>query len=293
MQREMKLTATDTALTVCFTALYTTFCFWPAFPIVGLPGYAIPLAALMAPVIGIIVGSYLGMLSTFLGGAIGFFAGHFSTPSFVSGIVAAFFAGMLYAGRRSVCAFVYFSLLFFFGFYPFVGPVWVYPLFMWFQIIGFLVLISPLQSMALKNMRNPKSGGSRLLFAFFIISLISTLAGQIAGSLTFELTSWPIFIADVQVWARGWQFLTWIYPIERIIIASSTTFIGVFLYKVLMFAKSLLFINREKHDGNIQCSKVFHWLCSPNTSLWPQFPFLPPLVSRVSHLHTQPLGKYL
>jgi len=246
MQRDMKLTAKNVALTVCFTALYAVFCFWPAFPIVGLPGYAIPLAALMAPVIGIIVGSHLGMLSTFLGGAIGFFAGHFSPPSFVSGIVAAFFAGMLYAGKRSVCAFAYFSLLFFFGFYPFVGPVWLYPLFMWFQIIGFLVLISPLQSMALKNMHNSKSDGSRLLLAFFIISLTSTLAGQIAGSLTFELTSWPIFIANVNAWTRGWQILTWIYPIERIIIALSTAFIGAFLYKVLIFAKSGPFINREK-----------------------------------------------
>ena len=242
----MKPTAKDAALTVCFTALYTTFCFWPAFPIVGLPGYAIPLAALMAPLIGIIVGSHLGTLSTFLGGAIGFFAGHFSPPSFVSGIVTAFFAGMLYAGKRNFCAFTYFSLLFFFGFYPFVGPVWLYPLFMWFQIMGFLVLMSPLQSMALKNIRNSKCDGRRLLLALFIVSLTSTLAGQIAGSLMFEFTSWPVFITDVNAWTTGWQILTWIYPLERIVIALSTAFIGAFLYKVLTFTNSTPLINRER-----------------------------------------------
>jgi len=251
MQRDMKFTDKDVALTVCFTALYALFCFWPAFPIVGLPGYAIPLATLMAPMIGLILGSHLGMMSTFLGGAIGFFAGHFSPPSFVSGMVTAFFAGMLYAGKRSVCAFVYFSLLFFFGFYPFVGPVWLYPLLMWFQIIGFLVLVSPLQSIALRNMRNSNNDGSRLLLAFFIVSLTSTLAGQIAGSLTFELISWPIFVADVNDWTTGWQVLTWIYPIERIIIALSTALIGAFLYKVLMFANLVPFINREKRNGSI------------------------------------------
>lgn len=251
MQRDVKFTDKDVALTVCFTALYALFCFWPAFPIVGLPGYAIPLATLMAPVIGLILGSHLGMMSTFLGGAIGFFAGHFSPPSFVSGVVTAFFAGMLYAGKRSVCAFAYFSLLFFFGFYPFVGPVWLHPLLMWFQIVGFLVLVSPLQSMASRNMRNSNDGGSKLLIAFFIVSLTSTLAGQIAGSLTFELISWPIFIADVNAWTTGWQVLTWIYPIERIIIALSTAFIGAFLYKVLMFANLVPFINREKRNGSV------------------------------------------
>lgn len=251
MQRDMKLTAKDVALTVCFTALYAIFCFWPAFPIVGLPGYAIPLAAITAPIIGIILGSRLGMLSTFLGGAIGFFAGHFSPPSFVSGIVTAFFAGMLHAGKRSVCAFAYFSILFFFGFYPFVGPVWLYPPLMWFQIIGFLVLVSPLQSVALNDMHDSNNDNLRLLLAFFVVSLISTLAGQIAGSLTFELISWPIFIADVNAWTTGWQVLTWIYPIERIIIALSTTFIGVFLYKVLMSTNLALFFNRTKNHEKV------------------------------------------
>jgi len=250
MQIGRKLTAKEVALLICFTALYTYFSFIPAFPIVGLPSKAITLAAIAAPIIGIILGPYLSMLSTLLGGALAFSAGHFSPLSFVAGIVTAVFAGMLYENRRSVSAFTYFSLLFFFGFYPFVGPVWLYPPFMWFQITGFLVLISPLQSMASKNMRNPNNS-SKLFSAFFIVFLTSTLAGQIAGSLVFELISWPIFIENVDAWKATWQVVTWIYPIERIIIALTTTFIGVFLYKILIHANLMPFLNQSKPRENV------------------------------------------
>ena len=246
MQVGRRLKAKDVSLIICFTALYTYFCFIPAFPIAGSQGGSITLAAITAPIIGIILGSYLGMLSTLLGGIVGlFFAAPFIPPSFVSGIVTAFFAGMLYANKSTVCAFMYFSLLFFFGFFPFVGPVWLYPPLMWFQILGFLVLVSPLQSIALKNMQN-SNNNSKLLSAFFIVFLISTLAGQVAGSLAFEFTSWPIFNADVDDWTLFWQLLTWVYPVERMIIALSATFMGVFLYKVLSSANLMLFTNRTK-----------------------------------------------
>jgi len=246
MQVGRRLKAKDVSLIICFTALYTYFCFIPAFPIAGSQGGSITLAAIIAPIIGIILGSYLGMLSTLLGGIVGlFFAAPFIPPSFVSGIVTAFFAGMLYANKSTVCAFMYFSLLFFFGFFPFVGPVWLYPPLMWFQILGFLVLVSPLQSVALKNMQN-SNNNSKLLSAFFIVFLISTLAGQVAGSLAFEFTSWPIFNADVDDWTLFWQLLTWVYPVERMIIALSATFMGVFLYKVLSSANLMLFTNRTK-----------------------------------------------
>jgi len=250
MQVGRKLTAKEIALLTCFTALYTYFSFIPAFPIIGLPSKAITLAAIAAPIIGIILGPYLSMLSTLLGGALAFSAGHFSPLSFVAGIVTAVFAGMLYANKRSTCAFMYFSLLFFFGFYPFVGPVWLYPPFMWFQITGFLVLISPLQSLASKNIRNPNNN-SKLLSSFFIVFLTSTLAGQIAGSLTFELISWPIFLARVDAWTATWQIVAWLYPIERIIIALIATFVGVFLYRILIHANLMPFLNQSKHRENV------------------------------------------
>lgn len=114
----------------------------------------------------------------------------------------------------------------------FLGPVWLYPLSIWFQIIGFLILISPIQSKAYKNLNSENN--TRLTASLFIIFLTSTLASQIAGSLTFEVISWPIFMADVRAWKTLWQILTFIYPIERIIIASAAAaIIGTPIYKVL------------------------------------------------------------
>ncbi|GEM_PF-5609388 len=85
-------------------------------PIIGLPGKAITAAAIAAPIIGIILGPYVGALSTILGGIIGFFAGSFSLPSLFAGAFATLCAGMLCAGKWIHCVFTYLSLLLLFGF---------------------------------------------------------------------------------------------------------------------------------------------------------------------------------
>jgi hypothetical protein len=97
---------------------------------------------------------------------------------------------------------------------------------MWFQIAGFLILVSPLQSFAFKNFKS--NNNSNLLYAFFITSLTSTLAGQIAGSLIFEL-----MLADPNFFKGYWQGLTFLYPAERVIIALIATFVGAPLLRVL------------------------------------------------------------
>lgn len=225
----------DLALVISFSALYAVFCVFPIFRIIGLPSNAITMAAVLAPVIGVILGPYLGAFSTIVGGLIGLLTGFFSHVSFVAGVAAAFCAGSLYLGRRDLCALTYFSLLLFFGFCPFVGPVWLYPQLMWLQILGFVVLVSPVQFVAVKNMRKSKSSRSHL-FGFFLTFLVSTLAGQIAGSLMFELTLWPLLTADVNSVKLVWQTTVFLYPIERLVIALASTFIGVALHKALKSA---------------------------------------------------------
>ena len=221
-----KLSANEVALTVCFTALYVVFGFLKISPIIGLPGQAITAAAIMAPIIGIILGPYIGTLSTFFGGIVGFFFGSFSPLSFISGIFAALCAGMLFMDKQSLCALLYLSLLSIFGFYPFLGAVWLYPPLMWFEIAGFLILASPLQSLASKNLNS--NNNSRLPFAFFVTSLTSTLAGQIAGSIAFTL-----LIADANTLKVTWQAVIFLYPVERIIIALIASLIGASLQKTL------------------------------------------------------------
>lgn len=231
----LKLTAKDTALIACFAVLYAVLYSLPVFPVIGLSGAAINAVAVVAPVTGVILGPFLGVLSAILGGAISFFVGRFSSLSLAATSVGVLSAGLLYTGKRDACAFIYFLLLIFFGVYPSVGPVWLYPPLMWFQIVVFLILLSPLYSITFKKMQNFTS--NRELFpAFLLISLISTLAGQVAGSLTFEVVFWPVFIQEISAWEGIWRAVTWVYPVERIIIAVCSTIIGGPLFKALKSA---------------------------------------------------------
>ncbi|MGQ9530049.1 MAG: hypothetical protein ACUVQX_00685 [Candidatus Bathycorpusculaceae bacterium] len=242
MPFKRKLTTKDLTLTISFTALYAVLSFAPLSQIVGLFSKAITAANLIAPIIGMVLEAYLGVFSTLFGGIIAlFFSPYFSPPGLAAGVITSLCAGLLYSHKRFACAFIYFSLLFIFSFYPFIGPVWLYPPLIWFQLIGFIILVSPIQSMALKNLNS--NSETKLFSGFFITFLTSTLAGQIAGSFTFELISWPIFTADLNVWRGYWQVITFLYPVERIIIALGAALIGLPLYRILF---SIDFLKRSE-----------------------------------------------
>jgi MFS family permease len=232
------LTAKDVALIICFTALYAVFATIPIFQILGMPSRNITAAAIAAPIIGSLLGPYVGTLSTTFGGAISFYWSFFP-PSFFAGITTALCAGLLHKGKRIWCILIYLALLVAFGFYPYTGPAWLFPLSMWFQIAGFLILVSPLITVAVKNVKS--NSKSKLVSAFFTISLTSTLAGQIAGSLTFML----LFPAPLGGWQALWEGLTIVYPIERTVIALGSAFIGAPLFRVLQSANLTRAINRE------------------------------------------------
>jgi hypothetical protein len=137
---------------------------------------------------------------------------------------------MIRRGKRIIAALVYFLLFVVLAFYPVIGPVWLFPVYTWLQIVGLLILISPLQSVAARyfDSDNP----SRLSYAFFVTSLVSTLAGQIAGSLTYVIVLVPTVEASLGVWIST----TVVYPIERIIITIAATFIGAAVYAILKSA---------------------------------------------------------
>jgi len=235
-----KLATKDVALIVCFTALYAVFSSIPIFQILGVPSKAITAAAITAPIIGVLLGPYMGTLSATLGGVISSFAGYFYPPSFISGIITTLCAGLISKGKRILCILVYLLLLAVFAFYPSIGPAWLFPLSLWFQIVGLLILITPLQSTADKYLKSNKN--SRLLLAFFITSLASTLAGQISGSLAFI----PISSFPTEGWTGLWQGLTVLYPIERTIIAIVSALIGAPLLRVLKSSNLVPVLSHER-----------------------------------------------
>lgn len=234
--RDLKLTTKKIALIISFTALYVVLYLLPVFPIIGLPGTAITASAIVAPVTGILLGPFLSALSAILSGIVIFLAGRVSVMSVIATSVAALFAGLMYTGEWKMCIFIYALLLVVYGFYPHIGPLVLYPQSTWFQVIVFVILLSPLSSIGIKKMRN-LSIGEKLFPYFFLICLIATLAGQIAGSLTFEVILWPAFIREVQAWTNIWKAIAWIYPIERTVIALFASIIGIPLFKALKSAK--------------------------------------------------------
>jgi hypothetical protein len=239
MSRKTELVAKDVALTVTFAALYAVFGLIKLSPIVGLPGQAITAAAIIAPIIGILAGPYIGALSTLLGGTIGLFFGAIPQPSFVSGLIAATCSGLISRQKRLFAIPIYAILLSGYAFYPVVGPVWLFPTVIWFQLVGLIILVSPLQAVASKNLNS--NNYSWLLCSFFITSLTSTLTGQIAGNLTLEI----ILTQDTNYFTGTWIATTLIYPIERIIIALAAALTGTALFKVLKSANLMPLLNHS------------------------------------------------
>lgn len=236
-----KLGTKELALAVTFTALYVVFGAVKLSPIIGLPGQTITAAAIFAPIIGMLFGPYIGVLSTLLGGIIGISFGYFSLLSLASGIVAALCSGMVVKGKRTVSVMVYLFILLLLAFYPVIGPAWLYPPYLCFQIIGFVILVSPLQSTAIKELNS--SSNLRLLSAFFVTSLTSTLAGQIAGSVSYELIISP----DINGATGTWMTTVFLYPIERVIIAIGSAMIGTTLFKILKNANFVSSLNSSNH----------------------------------------------
>jgi biotin transporter BioY len=70
-----KSVAKNIALVSVFAPLYTIFTFWSLIPVVDALGKFITMAVIVAPLIGIILGPYLGVLSVAVGGIVGLSAG--------------------------------------------------------------------------------------------------------------------------------------------------------------------------------------------------------------------------
>jgi hypothetical protein len=223
----------DIAFVAVFAPLYTIFCSWNLFPLIGASGRAITASAIMAPVIGILLTPYLSILTVALGGAVGLSFGYFSPFGYGAGIAAAFCASALYNREQALAALLYAAFLLMFALYPTVGPFWLYPLFLVLQIIALVVLASPIQAKAIGYMRNPNTSSRKLLLCVGVTVFTSTMFAHVVGSLLFEMISWPLLISSVESWRGIWQAIAIAYPFERIAIIIAATVLGAGLMKSL------------------------------------------------------------
>ena len=226
-------TAKDLASVCCFAPLYTLFSFWPLAPIIGVVGKSITMAAVMAPLVGVLLGPYLGAATAGLGGIVGASlaqGGLLNPISFLPGTAAAFCAGLLYNRKEKACILLYSVFLLALILYPPIGPFWLYPYFAWFQVAGLLILVSPLRSKAI-DFAKSQQGSTKLVLGIFVICFIATMFAHIVGCVVFESTSWPLIFPQLDFWQSTWRFLTFVYPVERIVITVLATLLGVPLIK--------------------------------------------------------------
>jgi hypothetical protein len=128
---------------------------------------------------------------------------------------------------------LYSVLLLALAFYPVIGPAWLYPYYLWFQLAGFIVLASPLRSKA-EDFVHKHTSMFELSFGVGIISFTAALFGQIVGSLMFEIMYWPTIHSQTEFWKiLVWQPTTFLYPLERTLITLIATVIGIPLIKAL------------------------------------------------------------
>jgi len=232
----MKWNTKNLALVCCFASVQAVFSMVFLFPVIGSVGKFITMATVMAPLVGLILGPYLGAAAVSIGGFIGWTitqAGPFSFLSFVPSANGALFSGLLYNRRRVASIVLYLALFLALAFYPWIGPIWLYPSYLWFQLAGLIVLVSPLRSMA-EGSLHEHSSFWRLSVGVGIVTFLAVLFGQVVGTVMFEIMYWPTVYPQIEAWKIGvWQPTALVYPIERTLITLLATVIGAPLIKAL------------------------------------------------------------
>lgn len=228
----MSLDSKDLALTGVFASLYAVLSFIPLFPVIGAVGRSFTVALIIAPLVGLIIGPYRGALATSIGGFIAYSitqSGPLYSFSFVPGAATTLCSGLLYKGRWKTFAIVYSALFIAYAFYPTIGPMSLYPYYVWFHILGLIVLVSQPMLRTVKTTRH--SLMLELSLTVGVISFIATLFGHIVGGILFEAIYFPTLSVDS--WRGLWQSLVFIYPLERSIVVIVSVLIGPPLIKAL------------------------------------------------------------
>jgi hypothetical protein len=192
------------------------------------------MATILAPILGILLGPYTGVATASIGGFIAWTvtqSGAFSFVSFIPGAATAFAAGLLTNNKRAMSVALYLLFLLPMAIFPTIGPVWLYPLYLWFHLVGLAVLISPASAKAWKFIHDNRV--DKLTVGILLVALVSTLTGQAAGGLLFELFFYPVN-PQIGYWQIGqWQLLAFVYPLERGIITVLATLVGTPLIKAV------------------------------------------------------------
>lgn len=223
--------------------------------LIGGAGGYLSFSDFLAPILGILLGPYLGGLSVLIGnfGAIGLgrpisFLGLDFLPDFVAAVSVGFLMRrkwlpvvILNAGLLAV--FLVNPLTSIFVTIP--GTSISIP-FAWMHIAAFIVLLSPLGRRAAKwvetaNKTELVAGG------LTILTLIGTMMQHLTGNILFEFVYGQINppIIPAAAWPTEWALVVLAYPVERTILIISAVLVGTPLI-VAVTKNSLIKIGKQE-----------------------------------------------
>jgi len=235
---KIKITTKQVALIAVFSALYAVLRITPLGVMIGFSG-SFAVSDALAPILGIILGPFAGGLTVIIGtftamalGKASMFMGLDFLPAFINAIAV----GFLIRQKRIPVIALYAAVLTIFLVSPYtlltvqLGSIAI-P-FMWLHIIALIVLISPLSSKAITNIR--KTNITYLAVSVAVLAFIGTMLQHLTGSLLFQLMfGQPIGGYTVATFAGYWNLIFYAYPIERTVMVLIATLIGVPLVKLL------------------------------------------------------------
>ena len=214
-------------LAATFAAVYAILRLMPIFLMIGGSGRVFSTTEFVAPLLGIILGPYVGsvagVIGTFLGimltGRMNFFG-----LDFLPIMVNASVLGLLMRRRIIPAILLYSALIVLFFAHPstlhFVS--WSFPggtvpvPFVWLHIITWTLLVSPLSMKSIEWI----SGASekKRVTAACILSLIGTTAQHLTGTLLFASMAAPLMGMTPTTLNATWAAVFYTYPIERLAI---------------------------------------------------------------------------
>jgi hypothetical protein len=230
-----------------FAVVYGILRLTPIFAMIGGSGRVFSTTEFIAPLLGIMLGPYVGsvaaVIGTFLGimltGRMNFFGLDF-LPSMMNALVL----GVLMRRRPIIAVTLYSALIALFFVHPstlhFVsvpvsGNIITVP-FIWLHIIAWILLLSPLSMKSIDWM--PGESERKRVAAACFLSLIGTTAQHLTGTLLFASMAVPLMGMAPKALVATWTAVFYTYPLERLaVILPAATVITAAVAKAVKSAR--------------------------------------------------------
>jgi hypothetical protein len=241
-------------LAATFAAVYGLLRLMPIFVMIGGSGRVFSTTEFVAPLLGIVLGPYVGsiagVIGTFLGimltGRMNFFGLDF-LPIMMNALVL----GLLMQRRRIPAVMLYSVLIVLFFAHPstlhlvpvsFLGSSVAIP-FIWLHIITWILLVSPLGMKSVEWISGVSE--KKRVAAACILSLIGTTAQQLTGTLLFASMAVPLMGMTPKALEATWAAVFYTYPIERLgIILPPATVVTAAVAKALQSTRLFKMTNQ-------------------------------------------------